>query len=57
MRFILGYKNPIIHSFNKNVALKRHLGYFEHNKNRCNAILMGDSIGDLRMTQVRFLLF
>jgi len=48
---ICGYKNPIIHSFNKNVALKRHLGYFEHNKNRCNAILMGDSIGDLRMTQ------
>lgn len=48
---ITGYKNPIIHSFNKNVALKRHLGYFENNKNRCNAILMGDSIGDLRMTQ------
>jgi len=48
---ICGYKNPIIHSFNKNVALKRHLGYFEQNKNRCNAILMGDSIGDLRMTQ------
>jgi len=48
---ICGYKNPIIHSFNKNVALKRHLGYFENNKNRSNAILMGDSIGDLRMTQ------
>jgi len=49
--FITGYKNPIIHSFNKNVALKRHLGYFENNKSRSNAILMGDSIGDLRMTQ------
>jgi len=49
---IKGYKNAIIHSFNKNEALKRHLGYFENQRDRCNAILMGDSIGDLRMVQV-----
>lgn len=48
---LIGFQEPLIHVFNKNDALKQHLDYFESQKSRANAILMGDSLGDLRMVE------
>ena len=45
------FRDPLIHVFNKNEALKMHLDYFEAQKSRKNSILMGDSLGDLKMVE------
>ena len=48
---LLGFRDPLIHVFNKNEALKMHLEYFEAQRSRKNSILMGDSLGDLKMVE------
>merc|ERR1712136_666993 len=48
---LLGFHDPLIHVFNKNEALKMHLEYFESQRSRKNSILMGDSLGDLKMVE------
>jgi len=48
---LVGFQDPLIHVFNKNEALKMHLAYFEAQKARKNSILMGDSLGDLKMVE------
>lgn len=48
---LVAFKDPLIHVFNKNEALKLHLDYFEAQKSRKNSILMGDSLGDLKMVE------
>jgi len=48
---LIGFRDPLIHVFNKNEALKMHLDYFEAQKSRKNSILMGDSLGDLKMVE------
>lgn len=48
---VTGYKSQIIHSYNKNeVAVKSHI-YYEQIKERKNVILLGDSLGDLGMSE------
>lgn len=48
---LVAFRDPLIHVFNKNEALKMHLDYFEAQKSRKNSILMGDSLGDLKMVE------
>ena len=48
---LIAVRDPLIHVFNKNEALKMHLEYFEAQRNRKNSILMGDSLGDLKMVE------
>ena len=48
---LVGFRDPLIHVFNKNEALKLHLEYFETQRARKNSILMGDSLGDLKMVE------
>ncbi|KAJ3017367.1 5'-nucleotidase, cytosolic III [Thoreauomyces humboldtii] len=45
-----GFQGPIIHTFNKQEAVVGGV-YGEAMKGRANVILMGDSLGDLRMGQ------
>lgn len=44
-----GFEGNIIHTFNKNENAVHKSEYFEQLKARSNIILMGDSLGDLRM--------
>ncbi len=44
-----GFKEPLIHVFNKNEATVVHTKHFASIKDRRNVILLGDSLGDLRM--------
>ncbi|KAJ3091332.1 hypothetical protein HK102_000924 [Quaeritorhiza haematococci] len=46
-----GFEDPLIHVFNKNEASLSSTDYFPLIQNRRNVILMGDSIGDLRMSE------
>jgi len=48
---VSGYKSKIIHTFNKNEAAIKDTRYYEEIKNRKNAILLGDNIGDLAMAE------
>jgi 5'-nucleotidase len=49
--FVRGYKSGIIHTFNKNEGqITRHPDY-EQIKKRRNVLVLGDSIGDLGMTE------
>jgi cytosolic 5'-nucleotidase 3 len=41
---------PHIHSLNKDEAAVRNYPFYEKLKNRKNVILLGDSIGDIEMT-------
>lgn len=45
---IVGFKEPLIHTLNKNEAAMDQ-EHFDKVKDRDNVILMGDSIGDLHM--------
>ena len=44
-----GFKEPLIHVFNKNEASVVQTSHFSSIKDRRNVILLGDSLGDLRM--------
>lgn len=46
---LVGFKGEMIHVYNKNESAIHKSDYFEKLKNRENIILMGDSIGDLKM--------
>ncbi|XP_006823781.1 cytosolic 5'-nucleotidase 3A-like [Saccoglossus kowalevskii] len=46
---LIGFKGDIIHVFNKNESVIHHSDYFDKIENRNNVILLGDSIGDLKM--------
>lgn len=45
----VGFQDPLIHVFNKNEAGVTDNTHYEVIKNRNNVIVLGDSIGDLRM--------
>ncbi|GIY34325.1 hypothetical protein CDAR_579312 [Caerostris darwini] len=46
---LIGFKNDLIHTFNKNQSSVENSDYFGHVKSRNNIILLGDSLGDLDM--------
>lgn len=46
---MVGFKGKLIHMFNKNEDAIHSSDYFEKLYNRTNVILMGDSIGDIKM--------
>ena len=46
---LTGFKGELIHSFNKHEVSTHQPEYFERNRHRTNVILMGDTLGDLRM--------
>jgi len=45
-----GYKGSIVHVFNKDESQIKNTPYFEKILERMNVILLGDSVGDLKMT-------
>ncbi|KAI8923320.1 pyrimidine 5'-nucleotidase [Entophlyctis helioformis] len=53
MRFedgvVVGFEDPLIHTFNKSEATVAHTAHHTRIDNRRNVIVMGDSLGDLRM--------
>uniref|UniRef100_V9KBC4 5'-nucleotidase n=1 Tax=Callorhinchus milii TaxID=7868 RepID=V9KBC4_CALMI len=44
-----GFKGELIHVYNKHDGALRNTEYFNHLKENCNVILLGDSLGDLSM--------
>ncbi|PIN73642.1 hypothetical protein COV20_05460 [Candidatus Woesearchaeota archaeon CG10_big_fil_rev_8_21_14_0_10_45_16] len=46
-----GYKEPFIHTFNKNEVVVRETPYYQQVKDRRHVILLGDSLGDLGMSE------
>uniref|UniRef100_A0A915K7U2 5'-nucleotidase n=1 Tax=Romanomermis culicivorax TaxID=13658 RepID=A0A915K7U2_ROMCU len=48
---VVGFKNPIVHSFNKNssVLKEEDREFFVNLRSRPNILLMGDSLGDASM--------
>jgi len=48
---IVGLLPPMIHMYNKSENAIHDSDYFERNKDRNNIILMGDSLGDLKMAE------
>ncbi|XP_035216810.1 cytosolic 5'-nucleotidase 3-like isoform X2 [Stegodyphus dumicola] len=48
---LAGFKGAFIHTFNKNLTSVENSDYFNHLKSRDNIILLGDSLGDLDMTE------
>lgn len=49
--FVKGYKSNIVHTFNKNEGQVKKYPYYEQIKKRRNVMVLGDSIGDLGMTE------
>ncbi len=49
--FVKGYKSDIIHVFNKDEFQVQKKKYFQSIKDRKNVILLGDSLGDARMSE------
>lgn len=47
----ISYKKPLIHVFNKNEVEIKNTPYFQEVKERKNVILLGDSLGDLNMSE------
>lgn len=47
---VVGVKEPIVHTFNKDYAIVKQYPVFEKLKERKNIILLGDSAGDADMT-------
>ena len=45
-----GFRSPDIHVFNKSEVVIRDLPYHDTIENRSNVILLGDSAGDLQMS-------
>ena len=48
--FAKGYKGKIVHVFNKDESQIKDTPYFEKVSQRKNVLLLGDSLGDLKMT-------
>ena len=48
---MIGYKEPVIHVFNKDETILHEFPFYEKIKERKNVILLGDSIGDLGMVK------
>ncbi|XP_064598377.1 cytosolic 5'-nucleotidase 3-like [Liolophura sinensis] len=48
---LIGWKGDLIHTFNKNESAIHKSDYFSRLRHRENVILLGDSIGDLRMAE------
>ena len=46
---MVGFKGKLIHVFNKNENAIHSSDYFEKLHNRTNVVLMGDSLGDIKM--------
>lgn len=46
---LVGFKGELIHVFNKNENAVHNSDYFDLLESRENIILLGDSLGDLRM--------
>lgn len=46
---MVGFQGELIHTFNKNESGIHRSDYFERLRGRSNVILLGDSLGDLRM--------
>ncbi|XP_066263475.1 cytosolic 5'-nucleotidase 3-like isoform X1 [Branchiostoma lanceolatum] len=46
---LVGFKGDLVHTYNKNEGALRNSDYFTTLRERRNIILMGDSMGDLRM--------
>ena len=46
----IGYKGKIVHVFNKDESQIKDTPYYEKISKRRNILLLGDSIGDLKMT-------
>ena len=46
----IGYKGKIVHVFNKDESQIKNTPYFEKISKRKNILLLGDSVGDLKMT-------
>ena len=46
---MVGFKGDLIHSFNKNESSVHDSDYFDNLEKHNNILLLGDSIGDLRM--------
>jgi 5'-nucleotidase len=46
----VGYKGKIVHTFNKDESQLKGTSYFDKIVSRKNVILIGDSLGDLKMT-------
>ncbi|XP_077576424.1 cytosolic 5'-nucleotidase 3 isoform X1 [Stigmatopora nigra] len=44
-----GFKGELIHVYNKHDGALRNTDYFKQQKDNCNIVLMGDSLGDLSM--------
>ncbi|XP_078063515.1 cytosolic 5'-nucleotidase 3-like [Mustelus asterias] len=44
-----GFKGEMIHIYNKREGALRNTEHFQHLTERCNVILLGDSLGDLSM--------
>ncbi|KAI9321295.1 pyrimidine 5'-nucleotidase [Dichotomocladium elegans] len=47
----VGFDEPLIHVFNKSEFQLEETAYYESIKDRPNVILIGDSLGDLQMSQ------
>ncbi|KAG8175881.1 hypothetical protein JTE90_025949 [Oedothorax gibbosus] len=47
---VSGFKDALIHTFNKDESSIQNHEYFEHVRSRDNVILLGDSLGDLDMS-------
>jgi len=48
---LIGFKNNLIHTFNKAEVSLQNSDYFNNNKSRNNIILLGDSLGDIDMAE------
>lgn len=47
----IAFQEPLIHCFNKSEFQLETTSYYQSIKNRANVILIGDSLGDLQMSQ------
>ena len=47
---LVGFKDPLFHVFNKKAEAVAHMPWFGALRRRRNAILMGDNLGDLHMS-------
>ncbi|XP_062894176.1 cytosolic 5'-nucleotidase 3-like [Mobula hypostoma] len=49
--YLRGFKGDLIHIYNKGGAVLQDTDYFRHRTGCSNIILLGDSLGDLRMSE------
>ncbi|XP_045155559.1 7-methylguanosine phosphate-specific 5'-nucleotidase isoform X2 [Echinops telfairi] len=47
--FLQGFKDQLIHTYNKNLSLHENSNYFRQFQDKTNILLLGDSLGDLTM--------